>query len=84
MNIVDNVIILALIMGAFLFGRYIADRYNTQTIDELRYQLRLLSAQHGTGYVAPPSTRRRVSIGQPFMDKLRETGKAVQRLDNNT
>ena len=80
MNILDNVIILALIFGSFLFGRYISDRYNTQTIDELRYQLRLLSAQKGTGYVAPP-VRRRASIGQEFMDKLHENGKAVQKLN---
>ena len=80
MNILDNVIILALIFGSFLFGRYISDRYNGQTIDELRYQLRLLSAQKGIGYVAPPA-RRRASIGQEFMDKLHENGKAVQKLN---
>ena len=81
MNILDNVIILALIFGAFLFGRYVSDSYNTQIIDELRYQLRLLSAQHGTGYVAPPCTpKKRVHIGQPFMDKLKENGRAVQQI----
>ena len=80
MKMLDNVIILLLIVGAFLIGRYISDKYNSQIIDELRYQLRLLSAQHGTGYVAPPVKKKIIPIGQQFMDKLKENGRAIQKI----
>ena len=80
MQIVDNAIILILICLAFIAGKKMSDNYHNVTIDELRYQLRLLSAQHGTGYVAPPVRKQRVAIGQEFMDRLKEHGRATQQI----
>jgi len=84
MQIVDNVIILLLPILAFWAGKHISDRYHEGIIDELRYSLRLNAAERGVGYVAPPAKRQRVPIGQPFMDKLKETGRAVQQIDRTT
>ena len=79
MQIVDNVIILLLPVLAFFAGKRISDGYNREVIEELQYQLRLKSAEKGIGYVAPPS-RKCVPIGQPFMDRLKENGRATQTL----
>lgn len=80
MQILDNIIILSLPVLAFIAGKKISDRYNESIISELRYQLRLTLAEKGVGYIAPP---KRV-IGQPFMDKLKENGRATQRLDKTS
>lgn len=79
MKILDNLIILFLPVIAFFVGKKISDAYHRDIISELEYQLRLMAAQHGVGYVAPPEKKRYVPIGQPFMDKLKETGRATQR-----
>lgn len=78
MQILDNIIILLLPVIAFWAGKRISDSYNQHRIDELEFQLRLRYAEKGVGYVAPP-VRRYAPIGQPFMDKLKTTGKAVQK-----
>ena len=80
MQIVDNILILILPVIAFIAGKKISDKYHYETIDELRYQLRLMSAHQGTGYVAPPARKQRVPIGQDFMDKLKEHGRATQQI----
>lgn len=80
MQIIDTILILVLSAVSFYFGKRVSDSYNSQLIYELQYQLRLLSAQHGTGYVAPPARQRRtISIGQQFMDRLKTNGKAIQQ-----
>ena len=79
MQIIDNIIILLLPVLAFIAGKIISDRYNDKIIAELQYQLRLHSAEHGVGYVAPPARKKVVPIGQPFMDKLKENGRAIQQ-----
>ena len=80
MQILDNLIILLLPVIAFFVGKRTSDRYNSDIISELEYQLRLMAAQRGVGYVAPPEKKKRyVPIGQPFMDKLKETGRATQK-----
>ena len=80
MQILDNIIILALPVLAFWAGKRIADRYNDQRIAELEYILRCYLAEKGVGYVAPVP-KRRVPIGQPFMDALKENGRAVQKIN---
>lgn len=82
MQILDNVIILSLPVLAFIAGKIISDRYHERQIQELEYQLRLYAAERGVGYVAPPVKRKYVPIGQPFMDKLKENGRATQALRN--
>jgi len=79
MQILDNVIILLLPIIAFIAGKRISDNYNRHIIDELQYQLRLSAAEKGVGYVAPPP-RKYVPIGQQFMDRLKENGRATQTL----
>ena len=80
MQIIDNIIILALPVIAFIAGKVISDRYHERQIQELEYQLRLYAAERGVGYVAPPAKKKCFQIGQPFMDKLKENGHATQAL----
>ena len=82
MQILDNIIILTLPVLAFIAGKIISDRYNERIIAELEYQLRLIAARDGVGYIAPPVKKKYVPIGQPFMDRLKETGHATQALRN--
>ena len=84
MQLLDNVIILLLIIGAFAAGKTTSDKYNERCVAELQYQLRLNAAQNGVGYVAPPATakRQRAPIGQSFMDKLKENGRATQQISS--
>lgn len=83
MQIVDNLIILTLIVLAFIAGKFIADRYNEKIIKELEFQLRVIAAEKGIGYVAPPQNIKRMPIGQPFMDKLKQNGRAVQQISSS-
>lgn len=82
MQMLDNFIILTLIVLAFIAGKKISDGYHDRQISELEYQLRLYAAERGVGYVAPPARKKFVPIGQPFMDKLKENGRATQSLRN--
>lgn len=80
MQIIDNIIILALPVLAFLAGKHISDTYHRDIISELEFQLRLSAAEKGVGYVVPPAPKRKyMPIGQPFMDQLKKTGRAVQQ-----
>ena len=79
MNILDNIIILLLIVLAFIAGKRISDNYNSRYISELEYLLRMSSAEKGVGYVAPPQ-QKRAPIGQPFMDRLHQNGRATQHI----
>ena len=83
MQMLDNFIILSLIALAFFVGKKISDNYHDKIISELQYQLRLNSAKEGVGYVAPPARKQRVPIGQNFMDKLKENGRATQQIRNS-
>ena len=78
MQILDNVIILTLIVIAFFVGKIISDKYHAAQIEQLEYQLRLWMAERGVGYIAPQT--KKVQIGQPFMDRLKENGRAIQQL----
>lgn len=78
---IEALIALILVILAFIAGKCISDSYNEKIISELQFQLRLSAAKQGVGYVAPPP-RRRAQIGQPFMDCLKQNGRAVQKLDN--
>lgn len=75
----DNVIIILLIIGAFLAGKFISDSYNDKIVAHLEYALKISAADKGYGYIAPP-VKKQVPIGQSFMDRLKENGQAVQAL----
>ena len=81
MQIVDNIVILLLPVIAFIAGKKLSDYYHEKFESELQYMLRLNAAQRGIGYVAPP-VKKRVPIGQPFMDKLKENGRATQQINS--
>lgn len=84
MQILDNIIILLLPMLAFIAGKKLSDSYHRDIINELRYQLRVNAAKEGVGYVAPPTEKRRyMPIGQPFIDRMKENGRAVQKFSRN-
>ena len=80
MQILDNIIILLLPVLAFIAGKRISDRYHADTISWLQYQLRVNAAERGVGYVATPLRKQHSPIGQPFMDRLRENGRATQAI----
>lgn len=79
---VENLVILVLIVLSFISGKKISDSYNEKRISEIEYQLRLMAAEKGVGYVVPPAPRS-TPIGQPFMDKLKENGRATQRIEKH-
>ena len=81
MQIINNIIIVLLPVLAFYAGKTFSDRYHRYILDELEYILRLQAAQKGTGYVAPPP--RKQYVGQNFMDKLHQNGRAVQQINPN-
>lgn len=79
MPMLDNLIILSLIVGSFFLGRHITIHDYEKLISYYNYFYRMDAAKQGVGYVAPPIKRHRTPIGQDFMDKLHEEGKAVQK-----
>ena len=76
MQILDNILILLLPVLTFVAGKRISDAYHRAQIEELEYQLRLYAAEKGVGYISYPQKR---IIGQPFMDRLKKTGRAIQQ-----
>jgi hypothetical protein len=84
MQIIDNAVILALIVLAFIAGMKISDRYHANLINEYQYIQKIMAAQKGLGYIAPPVKKPIVQIGQPFMDRLKENGRATQILNQKS
>lgn len=83
MQILDNIIILLLLVLAFVAGKKISDGYHKAQNEALTNEIKRLSLMHGIGYVPPEQpVRKYVPIGQPFMDKLKDNGRAVQKLDH--
>ena len=74
----DNIIILLLIVLAFVAGLSLAGHFYSQMLAQHQYTEKILASDKGLGYIAPP--QKFVPIGQPFMDKLKETGRATQKL----
>lgn len=80
MQMLDNSIILTLIVLAFIAGHRMAGKYYKDILAHHEYTEKLLSADKGLGYIAPPEASKTMPIGQPFMDKLKENGRATQAL----
>lgn len=78
MQILDNIIILLLPVLAFWAGKHISDSYNASRIKELEYQINVMAAEKGVGYVARPVQKQ--PIGQEFMTRLKENGRATQQI----
>lgn len=82
MQLIDNIVIIGLIVASFFLGRHITLRDYEKLLDYYNYFYRMDAAKQGVGYVAAPS-KRRAPIGQNFMDRLKETGRATQVLSKN-
>jgi hypothetical protein len=80
MQILDNLLIVVLIVLAFIAGKKVSDKYNTETVEYLMYLLRLNAAEKGVGFVAAPQIKKHTPIGQQFMDTLKTNGRATQKL----
>lgn len=78
MQILDNVLILLLPVIAFIAGKKISDGYHERILSEYEFMLRRQDIEKGIGYVPP--VKKYVPIGQPFMDRLKENGRATQAI----
>lgn len=72
-----ELIILLLIVGAFISGLALAGMYWKRLINEWRYTCKILASERGLGYISPPVEKSVLPIGQDFMDKLKENGRAI-------
>ena len=84
MQILDNLIIVGLHIACFWAGICLADRYHRQEKQQVEYEVRLAQARMQAGdyavYVAPPK-KKHYPIGQPFLDRMKENGQAVQQIN---
>ena len=87
MQIVDNLLILMLIAGAFLYGKYLGDKYHKEAETEKQYALRKQYVRLKAGcdaddpaqpYVAPPQASR--PIPSEFIEHLRRNKRATMQL----
>ena len=82
MQILDNVLILALPILAFIAGLKLAGHYYSRILAEYQYAEKILSAGKGLGYIALPQLKKSGPIGQDFMDRLHNSGHATQAIRN--
>lgn len=81
MQLLDNIIILLLPVISFAIGKRIADKYKQEQIDILTDEIKRISFSNGIGYLPQQQPAKKyVPIGQPFMDRLQEFGKATQKI----
>jgi hypothetical protein len=77
---IDNLIILLLIIGAFIAGLATAGMYWRRLVNEWRYSCKILAADKGLGYIAPPEEETVLPLGQDFMDRLKANGRATKAI----
>lgn len=80
MKLIDNLIILLLITGAFVGGLYLAGLYWRRLIHQWQYIAKIMAAQNGVGYVAQPDEEREPLIGEEFMEHLVKHKRATQAI----
>ena len=80
MQLIDNLLILLLICGAFVTGLYLSGRYYKKLLSELQWILKVMTAEKGLGYIAQPEEIPTSPISQSFMDHLRQHGRATTAL----
>jgi len=90
MQMLDNVIILLLILGAFIFGLRLSSYYHTNAAEHERYMLRKQYARLQAGldaddiaqpYVAP-QVRQKFTAPPEFINALKRGKRATMRVDN--
>ena len=77
---IDNLVILTLIVGAFMAGLYLAGKYYKKLLAEIEWLLKVVIADKGLGYIAPPQEEPALPITQAFMDHMKEHGRATQAI----
>lgn len=82
MNVLDNVIIVTLIVGAFAAGMKIADRYHNQAWREQVYALQKQYARLQTGCDADDPVQPYVpfSVPEEFANRLKSNRRAVMQV----
>ena len=76
---IDAIIILLLTALAFTAGLLVSARFYEQMLEQHRYTEKILAHEKGIGYVSQ-LPKQYAPIGQPFMEKLKETGRATQKV----
>jgi hypothetical protein len=79
-KLIDNLLIVMLIAGAFVSGLYLAGRYYKKLLAELQWLLKVLVADRGLGYIAPPKDEPDSPISQEFYEHMRKNGHATTAL----
>ena len=91
MQMLDNVIIILLIIGAFTAGMKLSNwfHFNAQEHEKYMLQKQFLRFQANCDaddpcqpYVAPP-VKRRYNVSPEFVERLRHNGAATERVHQN-
>ena len=88
MNILDNFLIIAIHVLCFYAGMRISDKYHEQERQRVETEVRLANARFHANdyavYVPPaPVKQKRMPIGQPFMDRVKQNGRATQQITSD-
>lgn len=86
MDVIDIVVVVGLCSACFFAGLRTSDRYHEEQNRQVSYEVRLaqarITAKDYAPYVAPPK-KKRMPIGQPFLDKLKANGRATQQISKS-
>ena len=86
MDIVDMIVIVGLCSACFVAGLHTSDRYHEEQRRQIDYQVRLAQARIRTkdyNVYVKPVERKRMPIGQPFLDRLKKNGRATQQINSS-
>jgi hypothetical protein len=86
LNILDNFLIIAIHAVCFIAGMKLADKYHREEQRRVDYELRCFNTrlQAGDYGIYPqPAPPKRQYMGQPFVDRLRTNGRAIQQISKD-
>lgn len=87
MTLIDMLVVVGLCAASFFAGMRTSDRYHDEEAKRVTYEVRLAQARMKAGdfapYIAPPQKKKRMPIGQPFLDKLKTNGRATQQISKS-
>lgn len=84
MDILVYLVLVITHFACFLAGLKISDKYHDEKQQEADYQSRLAVARQRAGdfsVLIPKQEIKQMPIGQPFLDKLKENGRATQQIN---
>lgn len=86
MDIIDMIVEAGLYAACFIAGMRTSDRYHEEQRRQIEYEVRLaqarMKAKDYAAYVKPVE-RKRMPIGQPFFDRLKNNGRATQQINKS-